>query len=90
MLESRLILEMRGEGGVVLLNSLYILGGWRHLVLLVIIVSLSREIFLSFVLMWRAKLKFTFSQKSEDEQSVITHILIAAKSIVHVTRGVLV
>lgn len=34
--------------------------------------------------------KITISQKSQDECSMITHILIATESIVHVTRGVLV
>jgi hypothetical protein len=64
VLESRLVLEMSGDGGVILLNSLDILGSWRCLVFFVIVVSLARKVFRSFVLMGRAKLKITISQKS--------------------------
>lgn len=81
---------MRGDGGVILLNSLDILGSWRRLVFFVIVVSLARKVLRSFVLMGRAKLKITISQKSQDKCSMITHILIAAESIVHITRGVLI
>jgi hypothetical protein len=55
---------MRGDGGVILLNSLNILGSWRRLVFFVIVVSLASKVFRSFVLMGRAKLKVTISQKS--------------------------
>lgn len=57
VLEGGLALEVRGNGGVVLLNSLDVLGSRRGLVFLIIIISLARKIFRSFVFVGRAKLK---------------------------------
>lgn len=56
VLEGRLALEMRGNGGVVLLNCLDVLGSRRGLVFLIIIISLARKIFRSFVFVGRAKI----------------------------------
>lgn len=57
VLEGGLVLEVRGNGGVVLLNCLDVLGSRRGLVFLIIVISLARKIFRSFVLVWGAKLK---------------------------------
>lgn len=57
VLEDGLILEMRGDGGVVLLNSLDVLRSWRSLIFLIVVISLTREIFRTFMLVWRAKLR---------------------------------
>lgn len=57
VLEGGLVLEVRGNGGVVLLNSLDVLGSRRGLVFLIIVISLTCEIFRSFMLVRRAKLE---------------------------------
>lgn len=56
VLEDGLILEVRGDGGVVLLNSLDVLGSWRSLIFIIIVISLTREIFRTFMLVRRAKI----------------------------------
>lgn len=57
VLEDGLILKVRGDGGVVLLNCLDVLGSRRSLVFLIIVISLTREIFRAFMLVGRAKLR---------------------------------
>lgn len=57
VLEDGLILEVRGDGGVVLLNCLDVLGSRRSLIFLIIVISLTREIFRTFMLVGRAKLR---------------------------------
>lgn len=56
VLEDGLILEVRGDGGVVLLNSLDVLGSWRSLIFIIIVISLTRKIFRAFMLVGRAKI----------------------------------
>lgn len=57
VLEDGLVLEVRGDGGVVLLNCLDVLGSRRSLIFLIIVISLTREIFRTFMLVGRAKLR---------------------------------
>jgi hypothetical protein len=57
VLEGGLVLEVRGNGGVVLLNCLDVLGSRRGLVFLIVVISLARKIVRSFVFVGRAKLE---------------------------------
>ena len=57
VLEGGLVLEVRGDGGVVLLNCLDLVGSRRGLIFLVIVISLTREIFRAFMLVGGTELK---------------------------------
>lgn len=55
VLEGGLVLEVRGNSGVVL-NCLDLVGSRRGLIFLVIVISLTREIFRTFMLVGRTEL----------------------------------
>lgn len=93
VLETRLV-KMWRNGGVTLLNCLEILWRRGHLILFIVIVALTREIFGAFVFVGRAVLKKIRCQPMQlcarMGEAGYTHVLIAGEGLWHVRRGVLV
>jgi hypothetical protein len=93
VLETRLV-KMWWNDGMTLLNCLEILWRGGHLILFIVIVTLTREIFGTFVFVWRAVLNKIRCQPMQLCARVCriesTHVLIAGESLWHIRRGVLV